>query len=149
MNYAVLVRERTCDEGTFGRLHLLGSGWSCYTAELPWRNNERNISCIPSGWYKMTFLERSASGRFRNVFLIEDVPGRSGILIHTGNYAGDVSKGIHADVNGCILVGRRTGTLNGQQVVLASRLAHQELRHQLGKEPTVLWILDRSQGQLR
>lgn len=65
-----------------------------FTLELPWINNSQNISCIPPGTYKCEVWDSTHHGR---VILINNVPNRSGILIHKGNSV--------KDTNGCILVG--------------------------------------------
>jgi hypothetical protein len=80
--------------------------------ELPWRNNERNISCIPTGKYKMVLHK---SSRFGNCFWVQNVPGRDEILIHHGN--------TERDTEGCILVGIRFGSILGENAVLNSREA--------------------------
>ena len=49
------------------------------TLELPWKNNERQISCIPKGEYT---VEKFNSPTFGNVFLFEDVPDRDMIEMH-------------------------------------------------------------------
>lgn len=64
------------------------------TLELPDLGNQTNISCIPEGKYK---VHRIYSPKFGNCFHVQDVPGRSAILIHRGNYT--------KDTMGCILVG--------------------------------------------
>jgi hypothetical protein len=86
-----------------------------HTLELPWLNNQNNVSCIPPGEYRAKFLERSTSGRYRNVYWLQDVPGRGGILIHAGN--------VPAHTKGCLLVGRKTGTIDGRPAVLNSKSA--------------------------
>ena len=43
-----LVRVTTGMDGTFGVLIKDGVPL-CVTLELPWRDNERSISCIPEG----------------------------------------------------------------------------------------------------
>ena len=103
MRFAAIIRERESDHGAFGRLYL-DDGWSCFTAELPWSWNERNYSCIPNGVYECDFMPRSASGKYRNVYHVKDVPFRGGILIHAGNFAGDRRKGYRTDSYGCILL---------------------------------------------
>jgi hypothetical protein len=87
--------------------------------ERPWEANTRNKSCIPSGSYKASFLSRSASGKYRNVFHLAPVTGRSGILIHNGNTV-DHSRG-------CLIIGKRRGWLAGKPAVLNSRTALGEL----------------------
>lgn len=64
------------------------------TLELPDLGNQKNISCIPEGKYE---VHRIYSPKFGNCFHLQDVPGRSAILIHRGNYT--------KDTMGCILVG--------------------------------------------
>ena len=46
-----LVRLRMSDHGTEGILFF--RHFSCFTMELPWRENQRNISCIPAGIYSV------------------------------------------------------------------------------------------------
>jgi hypothetical protein len=69
------------------------------TLENPWRNNQRNISCIPTGLY---LCKRHDSPKFGETFKVFDLQGRepagrSQILFHVGNFADDTS--------GCILLG--------------------------------------------
>lgn len=52
--------------------------------ELPWRDNKRGASCIPMGEYKMRC---TMSPRFGRMMWEVDVPGRTGIRIHTANFA--------------------------------------------------------------
>lgn len=87
--------------------------------ERPWAANARNESCIPAGSYAVSFLPRSASGKYRNVFRLAPVTGRSGILIHCGNTV-DHSRG-------CLIIGKRRGWLAGKPAVLNSRTALGEL----------------------
>ena len=62
--------------------------------ELPYRNNEKNVSSIPRGTYAWQKIKRSSNGK--NAIWIRDVPNRSEILIHQG------TKPIHS--KGCILL---------------------------------------------
>lgn len=91
------------------------AGLICKTLELPWLNNQRSISCIPEGEYLVTYsgpvlkddpnTEEDESGgrhpRPYGHYIVHNVPGRSGILIHRGRTP-DWSKG-------CITVGSRFG----------------------------------------
>ena len=79
--------------------------WSCKSIELPWLENQHNISCIPAGTYPVVKFNSPTKG---NVFLLKDVPGRDAIEIHIGNYRGDTE--------GCILPGSRFIDLNGDGV---------------------------------
>lgn len=65
------------------------------TIELPWRNNQRRISCIPEGTYK---LRKRYTSRFGWHCWVENVPSRDAILIHAFNDALKESKGCIAPV---------------------------------------------------
>lgn len=66
-----------------------------FTLELPWKNNEKNVSCIPPGSYD---VELTYSSKFVEVLpLLTNVPQRDSIRIHSGNFI--------TDTEGCILVG--------------------------------------------
>jgi len=116
MDTVRLRRITTGEQGTFGV--LIADEWECCTLELPWRNNENNISCIPPGTYSAIFIKSSTYGP---CYWIQDVPSRSEILIHTGNLAGDVSEGWKTHSAGCVLIGERRGVLGDQEAVLLSR----------------------------
>ena len=107
----LIIRDTFTKESTIGRLYINGESF-CDTLENPYINNERNISCIPEGSYKVRLrLPRESATRDYLHLLVQDVPNRSYILFHRGNTAKDTS--------GCILVG------NGRQqdAVNNSRLA--------------------------
>lgn len=75
--------------------------YQCYSLELPWKDNKQNISCILTGGYKCTKEHSDEPEGRGNYFRIHDVPGRTGVLAHKGNYAA----GVHVDTEGCILPG--------------------------------------------
>lgn len=116
----LLLRRESTDSGTFGRLiSPISPLKSLYTLELPWRNNATGRSCIPCGVYTCTL---SYSPRFkRDLYEVTNVPGRSGVRIHAGNYAGDTSIGFRSNVEGCILLGNASELLGGQNAVTQSR----------------------------
>lgn len=118
MTVIKLFRHQSTNEGTFGV--ILADGFWCHTLELPWRDNRPNLSCIPEGFYT---CEMVISPRFGQVYQVLSVPGRSHILFHSGNLAGNVAQGLKTHVQGCILLGQRVGTLSGQPAVLVSRIA--------------------------
>jgi len=95
----LLIRSETSSRGTPGSL-VLANGATFRTLELPWRENESNRSCIPTGLYRLRVRSASESQRFsyRHVELL-DVPGRSAILIHAANWP--------AELRGCIAPGYR------------------------------------------
>lgn len=85
---------------------LTGLYTPLFTCELPWNNNEPNVSCIPSGTYKLILWE---SPKFGKCLKVLDVPNRGDILFHTGNSAREfVDTNFckwEQDTHGCILVG--------------------------------------------
>lgn len=75
--------------------------FSFYTLELPYLENQFQISCIPKGEYN---VEKRNSTKYKDHFHILDVPDRSYILIHAGNYK--------THTKGCVLVGRTLKDIN-------------------------------------
>jgi hypothetical protein len=117
----------------------MAPGFSCYTLELPWRENQRNISCIPKGEYNVKIR---ISPKYGKVYHVKEVPNRTFILIHSGNWAGDVSKGYRSHVNGCLLLGKSRGKLAGQLAVLNSRLTVKRFMRYMNYQPFTLKIND-------
>jgi hypothetical protein len=117
---AHIVRTEDTKYGTFGYLSIPYVGFSCYTGEPPWKNNRNSVSCIPTGEYDVRIRR---SPKYGIIFHVKNVEGRSYILIHSGNYAGDVERGLRSHTMGCILLGKSRGWLAKQKVVLNSRLA--------------------------
>ena len=78
-------------EGTNGKLECEGK-LICNTIELPWKNNERRVSCVPEGKY---FLSKRYSKKHKWHIEVRNVAGRSGILFHPANNA-------MKELNGCI-----------------------------------------------
>lgn len=114
--YLTLVLERGyLPGGTNGTLWLYGKP-ICYTIELPWRGNRRNVSCIPEGRYR---LGVTRSPRFGLRLYVRGVPRRSGILIHAANDAA-------TELRGCIApVTKHTGEGRG----IYSRLAMERVEN--------------------
>lgn len=103
---ALLFRAELTDEGTFGML-IFGMQ-SCRSLELPWRDNARGLSCIPTGAYRCT---PGLHPRFGQIARVADVPGRAGILIHSANFAGDKTLGWTTQLQGCIAPCERLGSM--------------------------------------
>jgi len=82
----------------------------CYTLELPFLDNAKDISCIPVGTYKCIC---KSSPKFGDTWEVLSVPGREGILFHSGT--------THADTHGCIIFGRDIGWYNDDRAVFNSR----------------------------
>lgn len=103
MRRVVITRGPSTDHGTFGALVVEKSEFTAVTGELPFKNNQRDVSCIPLGIYP---CKLRVSARFKKkLYHVENVPGRDGVLIHSGNLCGDKSKGYESQVEGCILLG--------------------------------------------
>lgn len=104
-------------EGTNGTLACNGIT-ICATIELPWKNNSARISCIPEGRYP---LIKRYSPKFRNHYLVEDVPDRQYILLHPANNA-------LLELKGCIApVSIITGIGQGSLSVRAMQTLHSQL----------------------
>jgi len=117
----ILVRIVENNSGTFGVLLDRKSMRNEYvpfatTLELKWRNNIKDGSCIPADEYE---CKRIKSGKFGEVFEVQNVQGRDHILLHCGNTIKDSS--------GCILVGEQFGILGGLTGILSSRKGYKEL----------------------
>ena len=70
-------------EGTNGKIRC-GGRLICATIELPWKQNQRRISCIPEGRY---LLKRRYSRRFKWHIEVVGAKGRDLILMHPANNA--------------------------------------------------------------
>ncbi|RZS93417.1 hypothetical protein EV197_1995 [Aquimarina brevivitae] len=87
----------------------------CYSLELPWKDNQNNISCIPEGTYDgILRYDKTDGWRIQ----LKDVPNRTGVQIHMGNYT--------SQIKGCILVGKSASI--DQCSVQNSAAAYQKLK---------------------
>lgn len=134
-----LARDPSSTHGTPGI--LFGPGFWCHTLELPWRDNRRKESCIPAGNYNVVLRK---SPKFGWTYWVQNVPGRSWILFHSGNFAGDVKAGLQSHVEGCILLGLSKGLIGRQRAVLLSRPAVRKLHAFTGGKPFKLEVLWKS-----
>lgn len=131
MQTVTLVRRymNNCTVGYF----VFPSDFSVATLEPAWRDNARNVSCIPEGEYLVKYLERSASGKYKKVWHIQNVPKRSGILIHKGNFI--------RDTHGCPLVGLSHSWAGNAYSVRSSNTAINKMREELGQSDFILKII--------
>ena len=102
-------------EGTNGTL-FSSDKYLCHTIELPWRNNKRNISCIPEGEYEI--IPRF-SKRFQHHLILKNVKGRSYILFHPANDAKRDLQGCIAPVTNLNGIGRGVYSRNAMQKLLS------------------------------
>lgn len=137
MRKGTLTRQPSSVEGTFGKL-VLDDGWECVTGELPDDNNLPDFSCIPDGTYQCML---AFSPHFNtSLFHLRGVPNRSSVEIHAGNWCGDKRQGFRSDVEGCIILGKTTGTLDNQKAILASKAALEEFMRNIGNDVCELTI---------
>lgn len=93
---AILKRTKSNTKQTLGQLDVFSGEqvlFTCKTLELPWKDNQKNISCIPEGKYKVIKRENE---RFNKHFLFQDVPNRDYICLYAGNYISQTHGGILA-----------------------------------------------------
>lgn len=102
-------------DGTNGKLECEGK-FICNTIELPWKNNETKVSCIPEGKY---FIKKRYSKKFQWHLEVMDVKNRSLILFHPANNA-------LQELNGCIAPVTK---LSGPGLGLMSRKAFAKLKN--------------------
>ena len=105
--------DASTDQGTPGAAGLHNAAgielWSAHSLELPWRDNQPEVSCVPAAIYVATVVP---SGRFGYpVYQLKAVPNRTACELHDGNWAGDVSLGYRSDVEGCTVFGTTAGQL--------------------------------------
>lgn len=110
-----LLRRPSAGGATLGEL-LLDYVHECWTLEDEIRDAGVKVpgkTCIPPGLYRVLVTRSTRFGE--DMPLLEDVPGFTGIRMHTGNKA--------VDTEGCILVGRTLG----EAFIGESRLAYAAL----------------------
>jgi hypothetical protein len=101
----LIISRKYYDNFTTGIIVVFNEDKIVYKAcslELPWLNNQRNVSCIPEGTYNVI------KDYDKNVFRLLWVRDRSGILIHIGNFVAGYVK----DSEGCILPGNYFTDIN-------------------------------------
>lgn len=130
-----LIRINQTEKVTTGKLLVkdlstIVKEWA--SVELPDLNNARNISRIPAGTYECEPIIRP-NGDW--AISIKNVPNRSHILIHKGNYT--------RDIQGCILIGKTHADIDSDGImdVTSSAVAMGELR-ELIDQPTIIIIED-------
>lgn len=123
------ILTRIQDNGTYTKGSLrLPSGVILACLERPWKNNERGVSCIPTGTYH---IKMTMSNRFKKkLYLVQDVPNRDGIRIHAANWA--------HQLEGCIAL----GISHGIDMILQSQIAMNKFHAEMGGEDGILEVID-------
>lgn len=100
MEQVYLIRDYKGTDCTLGKLKFKDEALD--TLELPWKNNQQLVSCIPDGKYT---VKKTYSPKFRkDMWEVLKVPDRSGIRIHGANYV--------SELRGCIAPGMRRYDIN-------------------------------------
>lgn len=138
METVKLIRFDKSDQGVFGKITHSGLSW--FTGELPDRDNQSNISCIPAGRYTVRW---TLSPRFKkHTYEVISVPGRGGIRIHSSNLMGDAKLGYVAQLLGCISLGYKLGYINKQKALLVSRPAVHSFEDAMQRKTFILEIIE-------
>ena len=114
-------------EGTNGTLFINGK-FFCFTIELPWNHNKRNISCIPEGVYE---IQPRFSKKFQHHLIVKDVKGRSYILFHPANDANKELLGCIAPVTYLKGIGKGTYSRNTMQKLLSKVYQAEERKEKI------------------
>ncbi len=136
---ATLTRTRQTDKATNGELVVTDSTGKqvlkLFTVELPWKNNEKNVSCIPAGRYE---CERINHAKFGLCFAIRNVKGRDGVLIHAANFS--------RQLQGCIAPGLTLADIDkdGTMDVTSSKDAMLRLTDTIKQQYFTLHIINPS-----
>lgn len=114
-NMEFILERQYFSTGTNGVLSFNGNE-ICKTIELPWKENQRRISCIPEGIYR---IKKRFISKFKWHLEVLNVKNRDLILIHPANNA-------IKELNGCIApVSQTIGESKGTQ----SRIAFERLKN--------------------
>src|SRR5436190_1221295 len=137
-----VLLKRFSDDGkqTLGTLSFVkndGQLFDCKTLELPFKNNQSNISCIPAGTYTCKYTRSNRMSKpGHDVFTYEvlNVRGRAGIRIHSANF--------FTQLLGCVALGSEHRDINGDKEldVPGSVVTIQSFTEQLQKQDFKLVI---------
>ena len=97
------ITRKYRDDSTTGDMTY--GDFECKTLELPWLDNQTNISCIPEGIYDCI---KTVSGKFGECIAVQGVDGRTYIRIHKGNFT--------RQILGCVLVGEKSYDFDGDGI---------------------------------
>lgn len=130
----LLLRNESTNSSTTGKLILpwIKEHPTIYTMEKAWKDNKKNISCIPIGIYVCKpHVTINRKGIKRDTWQLQNVKDRSGINFDIANYAHELL--------GCIAVGFGIAD-NKQQMITNSANAMGYLLTNIGKNTT--WELE-------
>ena len=101
-----IIRDWQDDNQTLGKCTVYSEDnkplFSAISLERGWRNNERNVSCVPLGRYPLVL---EWSNRFKQyLWELKNVPNRAECKFHSANY--------WFQLNGCIALGLKLKDIN-------------------------------------
>ncbi len=131
---AVLITYEHLD-GVAGDLHLDESGEVfCHSLELPWKNNEPNISCLPLGDYvcKVTYSPAFKKDLY---LILEPFPHRDGFRIHAANRL--------TELRGCVAFGEKITQVDDSIFLATSAKWVTAVMEHFNNEPFLLQIIAR------
>lgn len=102
-----------------------------FTLENPKRETDHD-SLIDAGTY---ICKKFSGAKYQNVFEVTNVPRRTSILLHWGNF--------EKDTQGCILLGLQAGSMNDAPCIMQSRNAFELFRKLINDDVFQLIIIDR------
>jgi len=134
MKKSILIDRYSSEkEQTIGKIYLLDEETQSvikmwYSMELPWLDNTKRVSCIPTGNYKAVI---HYSPKFGKCLWLQDVPNRSEILIHPANF--------YHDLLGCIGIGKDLSHIDGDKYIdiTSSKDSMQELLNLVGSQSVI------------
>lgn len=138
-----LIRDETGPDGTFGTMKNTDTQTLWKTAELQWQDNKPDVSCILPGIYQVELRNHPKHGICYEVL---NVPNRTAILIHAGNFAGSIQAGEKSDFLGCIGLGTMRvrmippGYTQSQDAISHSKDAVLAFNAEMGGKPFMLAI---------
>lgn len=126
MKFLHLIRVGQSDAGTFGVLVYEHIPFAV-TLERPWKDNQVNISSIPTGDYTCRLVQ---SPKFGQTYEITNVPGREHVLFHKGNRI--------TDTQGCVLIGESFAKDADRPIIADSLHGYGEFRALLNGDSSFL-----------
>ena len=128
-------RTKQFGETTLGSLSIKGLAKSWYVLEPggPDSEIEGSDKRIKSGSYR---IKPYSSLKYKEVYELKDVPGRTFILMHAGNY--------HEDTQGCLMPGKTWGVKSDKHYYVGhSRTALKEIFSEIsGADEVVINIIN-------
>ena len=102
------------------------------TLERPWKDNAENISCVPAGSYQFRRVFSPKHGL--EVFQALNIPGRTLVEIHPGNFI--------TDTLGCILIGTSFSSQQGHEGIMDSKIAFNLFMQRLSGVDRIIVIIE-------